>query len=205
VLVVGLTGGIGSGKTTFAFLLAERGASIVDADALGRDALRPAQPAWHSVVGQFGDEILQPNSMEIDRKRLAAIVFAAPQKLAALNAIVHPVIIKGIADRVEHFARTNEVVVLDAALIAELGLEESLDVLIAVTAPKGVRQQRLERARDMDPTDIQARMDSQMDPAEVAARADIVVRNDGRLEELVGEADRVWAELERLRDAKQSS
>jgi len=205
VLVAGLTGGIGSGKTTFAFLLAERGASIIDADALGRDALRPARPAWHSVVGQFGDEILQPNSMEIDRKRLAAIVFASPHKLAALNAIVHPVIIKEIADRLERFARTNEVVVLDAALIAELGLEESLDVLIAVTAPQAVRQRRLERARDMDPTDIQARMDSQMDPAEVAARADIVVRNDGRLEDLVGEADRVWAELERLRDAKRSS
>src|SRR3990170_2279399 len=168
MFVAGLTGGIGSGKTTFASLLAERGAQIIDADALGRNALRPDQPTWHSVVGQFGDAILQANSLDIDRKRLAAIVFSEPNKLAALNAIVHPVIIKGIAD---------------------LGLEASLDALIAVTAAKRVRKERLQRARDMDPLDIEARMRAQMDPEEVAARADIVVRNDGTFEDLVTEAD----------------
>jgi dephospho-CoA kinase len=205
MFVVGLTGGIGSGKTTFASLLSERGAQIIDADALGRDALRPAQPAWHSVVSQFGDEILQANSLEIDRKRLAAIVFSQPHKLAALNAIVHPVIIKAIADHLERLARTDEIVVLDAALIAELGLDSSLDAVIAVMAPKEVRKSRLQRARDMDPLDIEARMKAQMNPAEVAARADIVVRNDGRLDVLVAEAERVWDELGKLRDAKRSS
>ena len=204
MLVAGLTGGIGSGKTTFASLLAERGAQIIDADTLGRDALRPDQPAWHSVVSQFGDEILQANSLDIDRKRLAAIVFSDPNKLAALNAIVHPVIIKGIADRLELLANSGEIVVLDAALIAELGLDANLDALIAVMTSKDVRKQRLQGARDMDPLDIEARMGAQMDPDEVAARADIVVRNDGGLEELVREADRVWAELGQLRDSKRS-
>jgi dephospho-CoA kinase len=202
MFVVGLTGGIGSGKTTFASLLSERGAQIIDADALGRDALRPAQPAWHSVVGQFGDEILQANSLEVDRKRLAAIVFSQPHKLAALNAIVHPVIIKAIADQLERLSHTDEIVVLDAALIAELGLGSNLDAVIAVTAPRGVRKTRLQRSRDMDPLDIEARMNAQANPAEVAARADIVVRNDGRLEALVAEAERVWDELEKRRDAK---
>src|SRR5918996_1585562 len=173
MFVAGLTGGIGSGKTTFASLLAERGAQIIDADALGRNALRPDQPTWHSVVGQFGDAILQANSLDIDRKHLAAIVFSEPNKLAALNA--------------------------------ELGLEASLDALIAVTAANRVRKERLQRARDMDPLDIEARMKAQMDPEEVAARADIVVHNDGTFEDLVTEADRVWAELEELRDSKQSS
>jgi len=205
MFVVGLTGGIGSGKTTFASLLSERGAQIIDADALGRDALRPAQPAWHSVVSQFGDDILQANSLEIDRRRLAAIVFSEPHKLAALNAIVHPVIIKAIADRLEHLAYTDEIVVLDAALIAELGLEANLDAMIAVTAARGIRKERLQRSRDMDPLDIEARMNAQMNPGEVAARADIVVRNDGRLEALVDEADRVWNELGKLRDAKRST
>jgi len=205
MFVVGLTGGIGSGKTTFASLLSERGAQIIDADALGRDALRPAQPAWHSVVSQFGDEILQANSLEIDRKRLAAIVFSEPHKLAALNAIVHPVIIKSIADHFELLAYTDDIVVLDAALIAELGLEANLDAIIAVTAAKEARKERLQRSRDMDPLDIEARMNAQMNPGEVAARADIVVRNDGRLEALVDEADRVWNELEKLRDAKRST
>jgi dephospho-CoA kinase len=205
VFVVGLTGGIGSGKTTFASLLSERGAQIIDADALGRDALRPAQPAWHSVVSQFGDEILQANSLEIDRKRLAAIVFNQPHKLAALNAIVHPVIIKSIADHLERLAYTDEIVVLDAALIAELGLEVNLDVMIALTAAEEIRKERLQRSRDMDPLDIEARMSAQMNPEEVAARADIVVRNDGDLESLVDEVDRVWNELGKLRDAKRST
>lgn len=205
MLVAGLTGGIGSGKSTFASLLAERGAQIIDADALGRDALRPDQPAWHSVVSQFGDEILQANSLEIDRKRLAAIVFNEPHRLAALNAIVHPVIIEGIADRLERLAHTDQIVVLDAALIAELGLEASLDALIAVTTTKEVRKQRLRRTRDMDLLDIEARMDAQMDPDQVAARADIVVRNDGDVEDLVDDADRVWEGLRKLRDSKQSS
>jgi dephospho-CoA kinase len=156
-------------------------------------------------VGQFGDEILQANSLEIDRKRLASIVFSQPHKLAALNAIVHPVIIKAIADHLERLARTDEIVVLDAALIAELGLDSSLDAVIAVTAPKEIRKTRLQRGRDMDPLDIEARMNAQMNPADVAERADIVVRNDGRLEALVAEAERVWDELQEMRDAKRSS
>jgi dephospho-CoA kinase len=205
MFVVGLTGGIGSGKTTFASLLSERGAQIIDADGLGRDALRPDRPAWHSVVGQFGDEILQANSLEIDRKRLAAIVFSEPHKLSALNAIVHPAILKAIADHLERLAQTDEIVVLDAALIAELGLESSLDVMVAVTAARGTRKERLQRSRGMDPLDIEARMNAQMNPGEVAARADMVVRNDGSLEALVDEADRVWNELVKLRDGKQSS
>jgi dephospho-CoA kinase len=204
MFVVGLTGGIGSGKTTFASLLSERGAQIIDADGLGRDALRPDQPAWHSVVSQFGDEILQANSLEIDRKRLAAIVFSEPHKLSALNAIVHPAILKAIADHLERLARTDEIVVLDAALMAELGLESSLDVMVAVTAARGTRKERLQRSRGMDPLDIEARMNAQMNPAEVASRADMVVRNDGSLEALVDEADRVWNELVKLHDGKQS-
>ena len=205
MFVVGLTGGIGSGKTTFASLLSERGAQIIDADGLGRDALRPDQPAWHSVVSQFGDEILQANSLEIDRKRLAAIVFSEPHKLSALNAIVHPVILKAIADHLERLAQTDEIVVLDAALIAELGLESSLDAMVAVTAARGTRKLRLQRSRGMDPLDIEARMNAQKNPGEVAARADMVVLNDGSLKALVDEADRVWNELVKLRDGKQSS
>jgi dephospho-CoA kinase len=202
MLVVGLTGGIGSGKTTFAALLAERGAQIIDADELGRDALRPDRPAWHSIVSQFGDDILQATSLEIDRKRLAALVFNDPSKLAALNAIVHPVIFEGIADRLEKLSHTDDVVVLDAALVLELRIDEILDALIAIVAPPDVRVKRLVSTRDMDPVDIDARMSSQTDPEEVAARADIVVRNEGGLEDLVAEADRVWTELDERRAAK---
>ncbi len=143
MLVAGLTGGIGSGKSTFAALLIERGAQVIDADQLGRDALRPGQPAWHSVVSQFGDEILVPGTQEVDRKRLAGIVFSEPSKLAALNAIVHPVIFEGIADHLERLRGTDEIVILDAALILETGLKDSVDILIAVITSDERRAERV--------------------------------------------------------------
>lgn len=197
MLVVGLTGGIGSGKTTFAALLAERGAHVIDADQIGRDALRPDTETWHSVVSQFGEEILLPNSLEIDRKALARIVFSDRDKLAALNAIVHPVIVERIADELDRLSGTDAVVVIDAALIYELGLQDSLDTVVAVVAEPGLRTERLRR-RGMEPQDISARMASQMDPEEAARRADIVVRNDGSLEALAARADEVWQRLKEM-------
>lgn len=197
MLVVGLTGGIGSGKSTFAALLAERGAQIIDADLLGRDALRPGQPAWHSVVDTFGDEVLVEGTMNIDRKRLAGIVFNDKEKLAALNAIVHPIIFRGIADRLELLRSTDDVVVLDAALIVELGLAGSVDLVIVVTADVDNRRRRLAELRGMAHEDIMARIGAQASDEELISRADIVVRNNGDLAALGAEADRVWAELQR--------
>ena len=196
MLVVGLTGGIGSGKSTLAALLAERGAQVIDADALGRDALRPGRPAWHSVVDQFGEEILVPHSMEIDRKRLAELVFGDRDKLAALNAIVHPVIFAGVADRLEGLRNTTDVVVLDAALIVEAGFLGAVDVLVVVTSDKPTRRDRMVRARGMSVSDFNARVTSQSPQEELVARADLVVHNDGTLEDLAAEADRVWTKLQ---------
>jgi dephospho-CoA kinase len=196
MLVVGLTGGIGSGKSTFAALLAERGAQVIDADLLGRDALRPGEPAWHSVVDTFGDEILVEHTMDIDRKKLAGIVFNDKAKLAALNAIVHPVIVGGIADRLEQLSHTDDVVILDAALIVELGLADSVDKVIVVTAGVDDRRRRLAELRGMAHEDIMARIGAQASEEDLIAKADIVVRNDGDLATLNDEADRVWAELE---------
>jgi dephospho-CoA kinase len=199
MLVAGLTGGIGSGKSTFAALLAERGAHIIDADQLGRDALRPGQPAWHSVVDTFGDEILSPGTMNVDRKRLAEIVFSDARKLAALNAITHPVIMAGIADDLERLRDTDAIVILDAALIVELGLTDVVDVVIVVATRDELRRARLASSRDMSDDDISGRMAAQAPTEDLIAKADIVVRNDGSLEALVEEADRVYAELERRR------
>lgn len=199
MLVVGLTGGIGSGKSTFAALLAERGAQIIDADLLGREALRPGEPAWHSVVDTFGDEILVEHTMDLDRKKLAGIVFNDREKLAALNAIVHPIIVGGIADRLEQLRRTDDVVILDAALIVELGLADSVDKVVVVTADVDNRRRRLAELRGMAHEDIMARIGAQASEEDLIAKADIVVRNNGDLAALNDEADRVWAELERRR------
>jgi dephospho-CoA kinase len=205
MLVVGLTGGVGSGKSTFAVLLAERGAQVIDADQLGRDALRPDAPAWHSVVSQFGEEILVSGSMEIDRKHLASIVFNNANRLAALNAIVHPVILRGVADQIDRLRATDEIVILDAALIFEFGLADNFDVLVVVLSDRSVRTERLTSARGMTAADVDAVMASQLDPREIAERADIVVRNDGSLEDLAAEADRVWTELVRRREGERQT
>ena len=202
MLVVGLTGGIGSGKSTLGALLVERGAQIIDADAVARDALRPDTPAWHSVVDQFGEEILAPHSMEIDRKLLADIIFNDRYKLAALNAIVHPIVVSKIADELEKLSRTDEVVVLDAALIIETGLDESLDVLVVVTAEENARKRRLAYNRGMTFDQIDDRMRAQRGTDELVDKADFVIDNSGSVDALVQEADKVWIELERLRDAK---
>jgi dephospho-CoA kinase len=202
MFVVGLTGGIGTGKSTLAALLAERGAQVVDADLLGHDALKPGLPAWHSVVDQFGDEILAANTMEIDRKRLAAVVFNDRLKLAALNAIVHPVIFSAVADELDRLRGTDEVVILDAALIIETGLDDVCDALLVVDSSDEERIARLRRQRGMSLADARARMGVQAERSRLLDRADMVIKNDGTLEDLAAEADRVWAELVRRRDAR---
>lgn len=196
--VVGLTGGIGSGKSTFAGMLADRGAIVIDADALGHAALAPGEPAWHSVVDQFGDEVLAAGSMDIDRKRLAAIVFADPEKLAALNAIVHPVILGRIADTLETLRGTDSVVILDAALILEMGMAEAMDTIIVVTSSRTRRRERLMRDRKMTSDAVAARMATQARDEDLVARADIVVANDGSLDDLDAKADAVWAKLQEI-------
>jgi dephospho-CoA kinase len=205
VLLTGLTGGIGSGKSTFAALLAERGAQIVDADVLGHDAIRPGQPAWQSIADQFGDEILVPGSMEIDRKLLGEIVFSDEHKRAALNAIVHPEIFRRIADELERLANSQAIVVLDAALIIETGLDSSCDAIVVVTSGIETRAERLRRTRRMSMEQITARIAAQVDPQTLLDKADVVVVNDGTLEELSEEADRVWGELVRRNESKRAS
>lgn len=196
MLLVGLTGGIGAGKSTFAALLAERGAHVIDADKLGHEALAPGEPAWRSIVDQFGDEVLAAGSMNIDRKVLGRIVFEDPAKLASLNAITHPVILRKIADSLERFRYTDRIVILDAALIVELGLADSLHLVVVIASSTDIRRARLIRDRGMTSGAIDARIHAQSRTEDLIAAADIVVTNDGSLEDLIKEADRVWAELE---------
>jgi dephospho-CoA kinase len=195
VLLVGLTGGIGSGKSTVSAMLAERGAEIIDADRIAREVVLPGTPAWCKIRDHFGPEVLLADG-HIDRAALAGKVFADPAKLALLNQITHPEIFARIADRLEELHGRDVVVVLDAALLLETGLAQRVDMVIVTHSPKELRVERLV-ARGLGSQQAEARMVSQLSEDERLARADLVIDNSGSLEDLVEQVDNAWRELRR--------
>jgi dephospho-CoA kinase len=195
VLLVGLTGGIGSGKSTVSAMLAERGAEIIDADRIAREVVLPGTHAWCKIRDHFGPEVLLADGY-IDRAALAGKVFADPAKLALLNQITHPEIFSRIADRLEELHGRDVVVVLDAALLLETGLAQRVDMVIVTHSPKELRVERL-AARGLGSEQTKARMASQLSEDERLARADLVIDNSGSLEDLLEQVDDAWRELRR--------
>jgi dephospho-CoA kinase len=199
MLLVGLTGGIASGKSTVSAMLAERGAEVVDADHIARQVVMPGMPAWCKIREHFGPGVLHPDG-HIDRQALADLVFADNSKLALLNEITHPAIFARIADRLEAHHGQDVIVVLDAALLIEAGLAEGVDVVVVVSSPREIQVERL-AARGVGERDASNRIAAQLEPEQRLARADIVVDNSGSLEDLGRRVDEVWAELQgRLAD-----
>lgn len=190
---VGLTGGIGSGKSTVAAMLAARGAVVIDADTLARDALDRGTPGFEAVVDAFGADVLAADG-GLDRAALAAVVFADPERRAALESIVHPEVARRAAEIVAAHAGTDDVVVLDSPLLIETGRHRDVELVIVVSAETRTQIGRLV-ARGMDEADARARLSAQMPLAEKAAVADVVLDNEGTLEELEAQVDRLWADL----------
>jgi dephospho-CoA kinase len=195
MLLVGLTGGLGAGKSTVARMLAERGAVIVDADDLARRALDPGTRAHQQVYDLFGDEVLTPAG-EIDRTAVARIVFEDPEKRRALESITHPEVFRILAEEVETLRGTDAVVVFDAPLIVETGFNEACDAVLVVTARPEVRMDRVMRERHMSEDESRRRIDAQVSDEEREAVADVVIRNDGSLEELARVVNEVWRDLQ---------
>jgi dephospho-CoA kinase len=196
VLLVGLTGGLGAGKSTAARMLGERGAIVVDADELARKALDPGTPGYEQVCDLFGRDILDEEG-RIDRRELAARVFEDETKRRALESITHPEVFRLLAETVEAHRGTDAVAVFDAALIVETGFHSAVDVLVVVTAPEEAQVERATRNREMSEQEARARISAQADPAAREAVADIVIRNDGDLDALGRQVDEAWAELAR--------
>jgi dephospho-CoA kinase len=194
MLLVGLTGGLGAGKSTVARLLAERGAVVVDADELSRQALEPGTRAHAQVCDLFGDEVLTPSG-ELDRAAIAAAVFTDEAKRRALESIVHPEVFRMLADTLEEQRGTDDVVVFDAALIVETGFHEACDVVVVVTATPEVQVARMTRDRGMSPEETRDRIAAQVAPAAREAVADVVIPNNGDLEELERRVDELWRVL----------
>ncbi|GGO50335.1 dephospho-CoA kinase [Streptomyces lasiicapitis] len=196
MLKVGLTGGIGAGKSEVSRLLVERGAVLVDADRIAREVVAPGTEGLAAVVETFGEEVLAADG-SLDRPKLGAIVFADPDRLAALNAIVHPLVGARSAELERAAAEAGEdtVIVHDVPLLAENGLAPLYDVVVVVDARPETQLDRLVRLRGMTEDDARARMAAQATREKRLEIAGIVVDNDGPLEQLAPRVDEVWREL----------
>ena len=197
MLLVGLTGNIGSGKSTVAQLLSERGATIIDADVLARRAVETGTAAFEKIVARWGPEILAPNG-QLDRAALRRVVFSNPEELEELNQIVHPQVERLRARLVEHARkRGDRLVVCDIPLLFERHMTDRFDRIILVDAHRGVRLERLVKDRGLTDTEAMDMIASQM-PAELKrARADFIIENDGTLTQLERRVQDVWLTLDR--------
>lgn len=190
---VGLTGGIGSGKSTVGRLLAERGAVVIDSDRLARDVVAPGTPGLSSVVQRFGSEVITLTG-ELDRRAMAERVFGDAAARADLEAIIHP-LVRARAAELEVAAGPGALVVHDIPLLVETGQAERFDVVIVVDVPCDVQLDRLTRLRGMSPEEAKARIGAQASRTERLAAADMVVDNSGSLEELSAVVDSMWERL----------
>ena len=191
MLRIGLTGGIGSGKSTVADLLAARGAVVIDADRIAREVVERGTPGLAAVVDAFGDRVLTPDGT-LDRPALAALVFADPEARRRLDAIVHPLVRRRSAE-LDAAAPEDAVVVHDVPLLVETGRWHPYDLVLVVVADPEVRVARLVR-RGLTAEDARARITAQATDEERRAVADVVLDNSGTPEELAAQVDRFWTD-----------
>jgi dephospho-CoA kinase len=196
MLIVGLTGGVATGKTAVSQVLREEGAYIIDADQIARELVQPHKPAWNEIVRAFGKEILQEDR-SIHRKELADKIFADPDQRKVLNRILHPRIKEEIARRAREIGQKDPeaLVVIDAPLLVELGMHHDVDRLIVVTSTQTQQIERLKKRDGRSTEEALGLLSSQMPVQEKAKLADFVVRNEGSLEEMKKRAKEVFKEL----------
>ncbi|HZU77124.1 MAG TPA: dephospho-CoA kinase [Dehalococcoidia bacterium] len=195
MIVIGLTGGIASGKSTISQALERLGATIVDADKVGHEAYQPNTEGWHAVVNAFGPRVVAENG-EIDRRALGAIVFADPAERRRLESIVWPVM-KGMMRRKldELRERSVQVVVLEAAVLIEADWLDLVDAVWVVTVPPSVAAERLIARNGLTPEQAQARIAAQLTNEERGRYASVVIDNSGPIDETVRRVETLWQEL----------
>ena len=196
VKLVGLTGGIASGKSTVAKILQQLGAAIVNADVLAREVVEPGQAAWNEIVTAFGRDVLQPDQT-LDRQKLRAIIFNKPDARKTLEAIIHPRVRALAEQRIrEHGAAGDAVVVYEVPLLFEGNLNEWLRPVILVACDFDIQRQRLEQRDQLDRAAAQKHIDAQMSLEEKRRLADYVIENNGTLEDLERQVREVLAKIQ---------
>ena len=191
-MYIGLSGGIGSGKSTVAKMFGELGAVIIDADAIAREVLEPGQVGYESVLHAFGDSVLDSLG-NIDRKKLAEIVFQDKSKLAQLEGIVHPAVIARVSQIRESLPETT-VVIYDTPLLVEKQLQNQFDKVVIVVADETVRRERL-LDRGLEPLDIDARIANQATDSQRAQVADFAISNNESIDQLRDKVSQVWQQI----------
>ena len=191
--IIGLTGNIGTGKTTILNLLRRRGARTIDADKVTHQVMAPGGKAYDAIVVAFGPDIVRPDGT-INRSRLGRIVFADPGKLALLESIVHPAVYEVVSAEAEQ--ASEQVVVIEAIKLLEAGMSSALcDQIWVVTSPIEAQIERLMAERGMSRAEAEARMASQSPQASKINQADVVIDNSGSLEDLAAQVSDAWANL----------
>jgi dephospho-CoA kinase len=197
VRIVGLTGGIASGKSSFAEALRACGVPVVDADALARAAVAPGSPALADIAREFGPDVLAPDG-SLDRKRMASLVFSDPTARRRLEAITHPAVRAAMARETARLgAAGHDLAFYDVPLLFEVGLDRVLDSVVVVWSPRDVQRARVMARDGLRPDEADARLAAQLPIDEKAARADFVVENTGAPADLGPKAERLLADLRR--------
>lgn len=197
MLRVGLTGGIGAGKSAISELLAARGATIIDADQVAREIVEPGTPSWKAIVEKFGSGVQNADG-SLDRTELGSIVFSDPELLRTLEAITHPAITERTAE-LEEQAGSEAIVVHDNPLLIDMGAHTRCDFVVVVDVPQSVQLTRLVELRGMREEDARARIRAQIGRTERTGAADYIIDNTGSRAELAAAVGGLWAELESLR------
>lgn len=200
--VIGLTGGIGSGKTTVAKLLQDWGAAILSADLVGHEVYQPGRPAWREIVDAFGRELIAEDGT-IDRKKLGAVVFSEPEHVKRLNAVVHPRMKELMREKLAELARQGtDIAVLEAAILFEAGWQDLADEVWALVLPPEVAAERTAARSGIPIEQVLERIRAQMTNAERAARADLTVDTSGTLADTERRTREAWDALwKRLKGA----
>ena len=197
MVVIGLTGGVGTGKSTVARMFAQRGAVVLDADAIAHELMRPRRAVWRRIIQRFGSGVLNADRT-INRSRLAALVFRDQTKRRQLESLVHPPVLRRIRQDVARLRRAARVpaVVLDVPLLIEVEAHRAVDALVVVTAPRRVQQQRLRRKYGWSTRDMTARIAAQWTLSAKVALADFVVHNADGMNATRTQVTRIWQTLQ---------